>query len=241
MTATAATEVQALEAKLAEAKKRAVPKSLVERLTSARHRRDSAAHLANRATTIVQKLQAEINAHAEASKARRAMQLPALPPLKRINLFSAEDAAKGKTEASQQLLPEEILTDARAQLSRAQSESEVASREVSALEAELAKHPVWKKCLAAFDKLREEFLAAAESDDALVDASAREKLQEIAGRERSLEDRSRGELGEAGLPLIRANLSSEIWNFIPGESLLRDIDNFIKTRAAAIKRLKQTD
>lgn len=241
MTATAVSEVETLERKLADAKKRAASKTLAERLRGARGRRDSSAHLANRAATIVQKLEVEITAHAEASKTRRAMGFPPPPPLRRIQIFSTDDVRQGKQEATAQMTPQEFLNDARAQISRLQSESEAASREVSALETELARHPVWKKYLAAFGKLREEFLLAAESGDALTDESVRKKLQDIAGRESDLENRSRGELMEAGLPDIRAKLSIEVWNFIPSESLRRDIENFIEQRGAAVKRLKQTN
>lgn len=238
---TAVNEVQVLEKKLAEARERAKPKTLAEKLREARGRCISSQHLANHLVIVIANYEANIAAHAEAVKARHAIGFPPPPPLKPIDFFSTDDVCQGNTVATKRMTPQEALEDARSQLARANSENAAAKREVVALEAELASNPIYKKAKAALDNLREEFISVAESGDALTSESVRQNLHGIADRERTLYDRLRGELFEKGLPDIKYRLFSEFWNFVPSEQLQAEVKQFFSQRNAALERLKNKD
>ena len=240
-TAAAISEVEALERRLADAKKRAAtPPTLAQRLREARQRRDGAEHVANRAEILAKKFEAEVSAHAELVKSRHALQLPAPPPLQRIQFFSADDVRHGRTEASTQMTREEIIADARAQFARARSECLAARDEVAAIEKQIAANPLWKRVRAQLAAVIKEFIEA--SDASKISLAGFDKhravLEGLANKEDEILSENREEFKDAGLPELRHKIRPILYLITFPEHLRYDLKNHFAVSDAAVARLK---
>ena len=240
-TAAAISEVEALERRLADAKKRAAtPPTLARRLREARQRRDAAEHVANRAETLAKKFEAEVSVHAELVKSRHALQLPAPPPLQRIHFFSADDVRQGKTEASTQMTREEIIADARAQFARARSEREAARDEVAGIEKQIAANPLFKRVRAEQTAVVKEFIEASDASHISVAAfdEYRERLESLAAKEDAILTENHEQLQAAGLPELRHKIRPLLYTILFPEHLRCDLKNHFAVSDAATARLK---
>lgn len=240
-TVPAVNEVAILEKQLADAKRRAAaPPTLAQRLREARQRRDAAEHVANRAETLANKFEAEVSAHAELVKSRHALQLPAPPPLQRIQFFSGDDVSQGKAEATKQMTREEIIADARAQFARARRERDAARDEVAAIEKQIAANPLWIRVRAEQAAVCKEFIAASDASHISLAGfdKYREWLESLAAKEDAIISENYEELQAGGLPELRHKIRPLLYTILFPEHLRCDLKNHFAVADAAVARLK---